>query len=444
MMARRVWIIGILSVLAQRGDAQAGSDNIIRYTFKLPFSEEFVTNQQAVRNRRGDVGTASIRTAVQMYYDGDEVRIEGKVVLEKSTIDDAECEVMLDIATDANDSLWGNEWDLEADKDPDKDEKRIFDEERRARVENAHEVVIVHTAKVWRGDRKNPPGPIEQTTGRTHIIIIPGILGDTDAVQDIESLLEDPKLKDPAGGRITVQIWDWTRDWRRPRGLQAKIRINEKTRVIGRSLADHLRDWKNAGPPAKDVHIMGLSAGSLIVATACEAADEKGMILGEEFFGHVLFLSAVLSVRHDLKDVDRCSKGIYNYYSDKDDILTASFPRIFAVFTLPVAVSWPAIGRFGYSTKDEESKQHRVLQLPWLREEYGGTAEDLGNSGRHLNPGCLEEKYFERFILPLFTGGEEALPKRPNIDDGWDIKLHPCYQQDQTFTKACEPKKEKR
>ncbi|GJM24403.1 MAG: hypothetical protein DHS20C16_08180 [Phycisphaerae bacterium] len=290
----------------------------------------------------------------------------------------------------------------------------------------------------------------------SHVIVLPGILGDRRGSRDVIDLIEEEA---PVQGGATAQIWDWTEWWkstiakyeddlRRDRisRLQARINIDNAQWDIAEEFATGLVKWRERFDPNEevDIYLMGISGGTNIAALACEVRAADGSpILPEDFFTKTIFLSGALSSNRSLFDVDRASREIYNYYSYHDEILTVSkfWAILFGIpINLDVHVRWPAVGRFGYPRSNcNRDFDFVTAQLGWVHHEYDFREDreqpDWGNNGKHSK--CLEEDYFRQFILPLFDGlpfdsPESQVPKLDpeNPTEGWSLDLHPIYLQD--------------
>ena len=305
---------------------------------------------------------------------------------------------------------------------------------------------IEDDVRVLRAPRRprDRPGPIKARDNTSLIVILPGIAGENRRLRKIKKMLEHYPTGD---GLPHVEIWDWT-ELEYVGGLfpiRDRLEIWEELINSGKELAGHLVKWKeeqtrNNRDPR--VYLVGLSGGATIAALTCEQMLAEETFRGK-FFEKVVFLSGALDLRHPslIRDVNRCSKGIYNYLSYHDTTLTESkFIALFfgIPFNINAHVKWPAVGRFGWSPEDVHNYEYITSQLCWIDDRYeGGIGEHLGNRGKHLRPGCLAPKYFERFLQPLFHKEASMLPGRdPVTHEGWDKELHPAYLQDRRLRRS--------
>lgn len=286
----------------------------------------------------------------------------------------------------------------------------------------------------WRGCE---PSAINVATGASLVVILPGITGMDGNLNNAKGWIEE---FDAGDGAPAVRVWDWTADRRIPElfPLQGRLEIRDHMQAVATDLAKYLMDWQaKAGNAHKRITLVGLSGGATMAALVCGSRSPNGggFLLAEDFFDKVVFLSGALDVNdeHLLENTARAAKGVYNYLSYNDEILTASSFVEF-LFFIPIPthghVRWVALGRFGVHHNHPNFK-FITSQLCWLDDIYEGGLE-LGNDGKHLSPGCLARDYFKHFVLPLFHKDTRRIPgPTPITQQGWSQRLHKLYEQDQ-------------
>lgn len=404
-----------------------------RFDLTFPL-EETTESMLMLRNRDGDTKKTSVSTII-ILDKNENGNIEGDAVTTvRQTIDSARVFVQIRFFDSENVEIANSErWIFTSSRNAVEGRDHIWISERRAKGAAYFKVSQQSIDYYRRG--ADDPGPIDvvdNSTPKTYVFILPGLLGNSFRIERIQKMLDGQH--DEAGHEIVTRVWDWTRIWRtQKKSIQERLYITEETCRIGRRFAEAVSDWRSGSKGVAAVHVIAMSAGTMVAKAACGTKNEVGeLILAKDSqrLGKILFLSGALDIREPWDSLDICSDEIYNYYSYGDQVLATRFPT-FLIFRIRVAVAWPACGGVGLKKQVDLEAEHIDWQLPWIRRENGGKAEKLGNDGGHLSPGCLSEDYFKEYILPDFTDAP-LLTQKNGIVDGWDPDIHHEYMQDET------------
>lgn len=144
--------------------------------------------------------------------------------------------------------------------------------------------------------------------------------------------------------------------------------------------------------PDTPIHLMGHSAGAMVVIAALESLPENTV-------DQAVLIASSVSSAYDIVPALRAVKGgLYNFYSPKD-------VGYLGVATGIVGNSdhrWgPSSGRFGFfsppATPDEAQLLCKLHQRPWHPFD-----SRLGNFGGHY--GDYQPKFLRKRVLPIFLG----------------------------------------
>jgi hypothetical protein len=419
------------------GNGNTDTQRAISESFNLvfPFTSKNIQGELTLSNRDGEERSAFIEAVftLEQQSDGD---LEGELEISVgASIDGGQVQLALRYLDENGAVLLEDSSRRFYSSDSRVRSGTHFVFESESRVVGAKKVLVVLEAVDYGFCSDSCPKseipPSLNSTPTTHVFVLPGILGDGFRIQKMKEILESSQ--DEEGNPIEVRVWDWTEKWEsREQSIQDRLYITQQTCEIGKEFADALKLWRSRSTNVRAIHLIGMSAGSMIAKGTCGATDGTSPVLGDEFFDKILLLSGALDIREPWDSLDTCSKDIFNYYSYADQIVATRFPS-FLIFRIRISVAWPACGGVGLKQGSDSEAEHVSWQLPWIRRENGGRGEELGNRGGHLDPGCLAEDYFTEYILPIFTTSLDQWPTRQSgVSDGWDKDIHPEYMQDST------------
>ncbi len=156
-------------------------------------------------------------------------------------------------------------------------------------------------------------------------------------------------------------------------------------------LAAEIREYAAAHPGAP-VTLMGLSAGTVIVAFALEALPEDVQV------DQVVLLSGSLSAGHDLTKALRHVRGkMYVFTSEKDGVLAFLVP--IAGTADRAAGTVDSIGRCGPRrpanlTPESRRQYAKIVEVPW-NEQFRA----YGHGGAHTD--SVKARFVEAVVAPL-------------------------------------------
>ncbi|HKQ48255.1 MAG TPA: hypothetical protein VJZ71_09325 [Phycisphaerae bacterium] len=148
--------------------------------------------------------------------------------------------------------------------------------------------------------------------------------------------------------------------------------------------------------PGAAVHLMGLSAGTAVVAYALEALPPQASV------DNVVMLSGSLSSTHNLTNALRRVKGkMYIFTSQRDEVLLALVP--FAGTADRTSADSGTIGLNGArlprtATSEAREQYRKIVTIPWNPQ-----FERYGNRGGHTD--TVAAPFVQQFVAPLVVTG---------------------------------------
>lgn len=148
--------------------------------------------------------------------------------------------------------------------------------------------------------------------------------------------------------------------------------------------------------PGAAVHVMGLSAGTAVVAYALEALPPQNSV------DNVVMLSGSLSSGHNLTEALRRVKGkMYIFTSQRDEVLLALVP--FAGTADRTSADSGTIGVNGArlprtATSEAREQYRKIVTIPWNPQ-----FERYGNRGGHTD--TVAAPFVQQFVAPLVVTG---------------------------------------
>jgi pimeloyl-ACP methyl ester carboxylesterase len=161
----------------------------------------------------------------------------------------------------------------------------------------------------------------------------------------------------------------------------------DKAAQLAREIIDYQGQY--AGAP---VHLMGLSAGTAVVAYTLEALPAANSV------DNVVMLSGSLSSRHDLTSALRRVKGkMYIFTSQRDEVLLSLVP--YAGTADREDASGGTIGLNGArlpagATSETRNLYRKIVVIPWNQQ-----FERYGDYGGHTD--VVAAPFVQQFIAPL-------------------------------------------
>jgi pimeloyl-ACP methyl ester carboxylesterase len=162
-------------------------------------------------------------------------------------------------------------------------------------------------------------------------------------------------------------------------------------RQEGKILAETVLAYKKSHPDTK-VHLLGHSAGALVVLAAAEW-------LPPESIQTMVLLSPSVSSSYDLRPALRCVQhSVEVHYSEQDWVYLGIWTGLLGCGDRR---SCEASGRFGFKLEvdapADAALASRLVQYPW---QHSYTA--LGNLGGHY--GAYQPAYLKLLVLPALAG----------------------------------------
>ena len=176
---------------------------------------------------------------------------------------------------------------------------------------------------------------------------------------------------------------------------------NEYKRGKAAELAREIQNYKSSHPNAP-VTVMGLSAGTAIVAFALEALP-PGITVD-----HVVMLSGSLSSDYNLtKALTHVTDKMYVFTSQRDEVLGVLVPMAGTADRQSAADG--TIGLNGPSmpagaTAETRQQYAKIVRIPW-RQQF----EQYGNAGGHL--GSVSAGFVQAFVAPLVVTAATPPPE---------------------------------
>jgi hypothetical protein len=169
----------------------------------------------------------------------------------------------------------------------------------------------------------------------------------------------------------------------------------EYKRQKASALADKIVDYSKKEPGAT-IHLMGLSAGTAVVAFALEALPSQNSVQ------NVVMLSGSLSSGYDLSAALRHVKGkMYIFTSQRDEVLLTAVPL--AGTADRVSAEGGTIGLNGAriprgATSEVRDLYRKIVVVPW-----NSQFARYGNEGGHTD--TVNAAFVQQFIAPLVVTG---------------------------------------
>ena len=184
--------------------------------------------------------------------------------------------------------------------------------------------------------------------------------------------------------------------WNTGMGVYAdQVASVEYKRQKAKELANEIVAY-HAQYPGAAVHLMGLSAGTAVVAYALESLPPSQSV------ENVVMLSGSLSSGHDLTEALRRVKGkMYIFTSQRDEVLLALVP--FAGTADRTSADSGTIGVNGArlpgtATSEAREQYHKIVTIPWNPQ-----FERYGNRGGHTD--TVASPFVQQFVAPLVVTG---------------------------------------
>ena len=181
------------------------------------------------------------------------------------------------------------------------------------------------------------------------------------------------------GKPIDVVTHEWSHGKHR---ILADYLHHAHARDQGKKLAERVREYR-ALYPDRDVHLIGHSAGAVVVVAALEEL-EPGVV------DRAVLLAPALSAEYDVQPaLASVKQGVHVFCSPYDYVILG-----FATAMLGTPDHrWTAMaGRMGF----REPRQHpKLFQRLWRPVDV-----TLGNNGGHF--GAYQPEYLRTHVLPLF------------------------------------------
>ncbi|RIK65102.1 MAG: hypothetical protein DCC65_13025 [Planctomycetota bacterium] len=169
----------------------------------------------------------------------------------------------------------------------------------------------------------------------------------------------------------------------------------------GRQLAQKIVEYQSEHPGAP-VHLMGLSAGTAVVAYALEALPPQTMIQ------NVIMLSGSLSSTHDLTEALRHVSGrMYIFTSQRDEVLLVAVPVAGTADRTSAAAGTIGVNgaRLPAGASGETRSQYRKISvIPWNPQ-----FARYGHFGGHTD--SVKTPFVQQFVAPLVA----AAPARTSV-----------------------------
>jgi len=224
-----------------------------------------------------------------------------------------------------------------------------------------------------------------QRFDRGLVIILPGIEGNSPLNQDIRRGLE------VAGIDSAISIYQWGR----PIPIAGPL-INQMdilgNRLEARRIAQVVESYQDTYP-GRSVYIIGHSGGGGMAVFAAEALHEDHKIDG------LVLLSTSISSGYDLsKAMEKCNKGIVNFFSPSD------FGLLVIGTTLAGnvdGVRGPAAGAYGFDMPDFKRQPQKINTYRKLY-QYGLDPQQAGGLiGAHAS--TTRWSFVSRNVVPWIT-----------------------------------------
>lgn len=190
------------------------------------------------------------------------------------------------------------------------------------------------------------------------------------------------------GAPLEVDTFVWSHGYKKVLPDQVDFAY---ARAQGLNLADLLVAFRQQHPEAR-IHLVGHSAGSMVVLSAAEHVP-PGTI------ENIVLLGPSVSCEYDIRPALRCVRcGLEVHYSSRDWIYLGLCTKLVGCADRRHS---GASGRYGFTLTVECPEDQQLLprlhQHPWQPED-----RLLGNDGGHY--GAYQPEYLKARVLPVLLG----------------------------------------
>lgn len=193
----------------------------------------------------------------------------------------------------------------------------------------------------------------------------------------------------------------------------------EYKRGKAKELAQEIEEYQKSYPNAP-ITLMGLSAGTAVVAYVLEALPPNVMV------DTVVMLSGSLSSEHDLTNALSHVRGkMFVFTSERDEVLGVAVQFVGTADRESAASG--TIGMVGPrlprgATPETRELYRKIVKIPW-NEGF----KRYGDYGRHTD--TVKAPFVQAYVAPLVMKGAAVRPAQPSLGSGLGRIANPDYER---------------